>query len=328
MPDRRSSSRVAAIIATMNRPEYVRDAVSSACEQTYDPIEVIVVDGSDNDRTESVIEELRQLYPDTSITYLRNETPQGLPAARNQAITVTDAEYFAFLDDDDQWHPEKTARQMSLLRSSSDDVALVHSGFVGQDKDGNHLFTSTAEYDPPAYPKLLEKNIVATPSTVIVRRKAFEEIGGFDESLRYCEDWDLYLRLARRYRIKYVSDPLIDRTYHDDAMTEDLDTFFRYRERLLEKYADELNQHEMADSAWAYHYKLAGKKYLKAKRGPQARSAYRAALSLEQDIEIAVLCAVLHTLPIDLAVPTIQAIGNLKNRAQTHLRTIPLPLPT
>lgn len=113
----RSYPRVAAVIATMDRPEFVQDAVASACEQTYGAIE-IVIDGSDDNRTETVIKELQQTYLGTPITYVHNNTPQGIPAARNQGIAATNAGYLAFLDDDDRWYPEKTNRQMSVFRST------------------------------------------------------------------------------------------------------------------------------------------------------------------------------------------------------------------
>lgn len=327
MTEGQSDPLVAVIVATMDRPEYVREAVASACEQTYDPIEVVVVDGSETDRTAAVVEDLRRTYPDRSVTYIHNETPRGLPAARNQAVAATNAEFLAFLDDDDRWYREKTARQMSTFRDAPDDLALVHTGYVRRDDDGNHLSTATPDYDRPAYPQLLVKNVVATPSTVVVRRDPFESVGGFDESLRYCEDWDLYLRLTRRYRLDYCSEPLIDRTYHDGAMTEDLDTFFEYRRRLLKKHADELDRHGVTDRAWAFHHKLEGKKYLRTMRGSRARSAYRAALPREPSVDVVVLCALVHALPVGLAVPTIRRLGVLRRRVRAGLGAAPVPVP-
>ena len=320
MPSRRADSRVAAIIATMNRPAYVRDAITSACEQTYGPLEVVIVDGSEDDRTAEVVADLRESFPERSIMYFQNDTPQGLPAARNQAVEATDAEYLAFLDDDDQWYTDKIARQVAMFQSSPEDLALVHTGFVALDDQGNQRFVHRPAYAPPAYQELLEENVIATPSTVMVHRSRFEAVRGFDETLRYCEDWDLYLRMARKYRVDYIHEPLVDHVHHDDAMTRDLDPFFAYRRRLLEKHDEALRCHGMRRRAWVYHYELEGNRYLRAGAGSRSRSAYRKVLSLDPTPDNLVLCIVLHTLPATLAWPTLEWLGTVKNRMGARLR--------
>ncbi len=319
MPSEDSDASVAAILATMNRPEYVRDAIASACEQTHESTEVVVIDDSDDGRTEAVVDELRRTYADVRIRYLHNETSRGLPAARNQGVAATDARFLAFLDDDDRWYPEKTSRQLSLFRSGPDDLALVHSGYVGRYEDGRHKKTVTPEYDHPVYPRILERNFIGTPSTVMVERDAFEAVGGFDETIRFCEDWDLYLRIARNYRCAHVTEPLIERTYHDDAMTEDLEPFFRYREQLLEKYGEQLRRHDVSEQAWTTHYKLVGRKHLEAGNRSRALDAYRAAWSETNDVDFAVICVLLYALPIRFARPPMQTIGKVRSRVGRKL---------
>lgn len=315
---------VAAVVATRNRPEYVRDAVTSACEQTYDALEVVVVDGSDGNQTASVIEEVQSTYPSVTFTYIHNDSPRGLPAARNQAVEVTDADYLAFLDDDDRWHPEKITRQMSCFHSGPDDLALVHTGFVARDNSDDRLFEFTPEYDAPAYPQILVKNIVATPSTVVVRREAFEEIGGFDEQLRYCEDWDFYIRLARNNQFTYIIDPLIDHMYHEETMKNDLETLFTYRKQVLEKHTDELQRHGLADRAWSHHYRLVGERYLQAEQREQAKAAYRRLWQRNRDIKAAIMVTILSTLPIEAALPTIQLLSTLQSRIGAPIQTASL----
>ena len=319
MPPKDSDICVAAILATMNRPEYVRGAIASACEQTHESMEVVVIDDSDDRQTEAVVDELRQTYSDVPITYLHNDTPQGLPAARNQGVAATDARFLAFLDDDDRWNPEKTSRQLSLFRSGPDDLALVHSGYVGRYEDGRHKSTVTPEYDHPAYPRILEENFIGTPSTVMIERDAFEDVSGFDETIRFCEDWDLYIRIARNYRCAYVTEPLIERTYHDDAMIEDLEPFFKYRKRLLEKYEEERQRHDFSERAWTTHYRLVGRKHLEAGNRRRARDAYRVAWSMTNDVDFAVMCVLLYALPIRFALPTMQKIGKAKSRLDRRL---------
>ena len=148
---------------------------------------------------------------------------------------------------------------------------------------------------------------------------AFEAAGGFDETIRFCEDWDLYIRIAREYRFAYVSDPLIERTYHADAMTEDLEPFFKYRKRLLEKYEDQLLRHDVSDRAWTIHYRLLGRKHLEAGNRSRARDAYRTAWSVTNEVDFAVMCVLLYVLPISFARPTMQTIGEARARVDRRL---------
>lgn len=313
---------VAAIIATMNRPNYARDAIRSVCEQTYDPLELVIVDGSIDDETETVVEEFRESSPRTPITYIRNHTPQGLPAARNQAVAATDVEYLAFLDDDDQWRPEKITRQMEVFDSRPDTLGLVHTSFVGWNDDGSHLFTFVPDYEDAVYPELLVRNLVATPSSVMVRREPFETIGGFDEELRFCEDWDFYLRLARNYDFEYLSKPLVDRRYHDEAMTEDAELFLKYRAELLQKHADTLEAYGVADRAWYQHYSIAASKHLEAGNHDEAKYAYRAALVIKREIRLVAGYLLLSMLPDGYVLPTVQALSGLEKQARSTFQTV------
>lgn len=311
-----SDASVAALIATMDRPDHVRKAIESVCQQTYDAIEIVVVDASSDDRTNDVVEELRRSYPDRPFEYVHNDTPRGLPAARNQAVAETDAEYLAFLDDDDRWWPEKTARQLSAFESGTDRLGLVHAGYRAVDGDGGRLFTFVPEYGDTVDPELLVRNTIRTPSSVMVRRDAVEDVGGFDEQLRFCADWDFYLRVSRNYDVDYVAEPMLDRMYHDDAMIEDLESLFTYREALLEKHADTLDAHGVTDRAWATHYRGAGERYLEAGNRSAARAAYYALLTRQRDPRAAVVYLLLWLLPTDYVTPTIDALTAVERRIQ------------
>ena len=307
---------VAALIATMNRPEFVREAITSVCEQSYDPLELVVVDASDDARTEEVVNELKDTYPQRQFTYVHNDTPRGLPAARNQAVSVTDAEYLAFLDDDDQWRPEKIERQMSIFQSGGDDLALVHTGYIGRDEHGSRVSSYIPEYDDFSFTDILGWNVVTTPSTVIVRRNALEAVGGFDETLQYCADWDFYIRVARDYQFESVSEPLVERTYHDGSMMEDLDEFFKYRAKLIEKHEPTLKAHGMADSVWKNHYRRAAETYLEAGRRVDAKNAYRASLTKAFDSRTVIAYALSSALPGRYVLPTLNRLSRIEDRIQ------------
>lgn len=250
--------RVAAVIPTMNRAERLEGALESVFSQTYDEIEAIVVDGGSEDRTPEVVAEFQADFSG-QVSYVRNEEPQGLPAARNRGIEETDAELLAFLDDDDRWHPSKIERQVERLNTGG--AGLCYTGLVSETPDGEHVHTKRPTLEGDIYEEMLVRNDLGTPSTVLVTREAFEEVGRFDEELRYQEDWDLYIRVAREYEIACVSEPLVTRLYHTDAMSRDVETQKEYRERILERYADALRQRDLEAAARAIHHRDAGIMY-------------------------------------------------------------------
>lgn len=193
---------VSVIVPTFNCTRFVGEAISSVLSQDYSNIELIVVDdGSTDDTVECV-----QQYA-TRLQVLRLDNA-GPAAARNRGATAARGEFLAFLDCDDVWLPGKlTAQVQHLLRNPG--VGLVH-GFETDwcpDKTGaypspsnyvtNHDSVKLIESDSGwVYPELLSSFWLCT-STVMLRRELFERVGGFDETYRIGEDYDLWLRLSR-----------------------------------------------------------------------------------------------------------------------------------
>ncbi|WP_138004370.1 glycosyltransferase family 2 protein [Halalkalirubrum salinum] len=310
----RETATVAAVIATMNRPGYVREAIESACEQTYGHIEIVVVDGSDDQRTATVVSELRSTYPERRIVYRHNDEPKGLPAARNQAIAETDAAYIAFLDDDDRWHPQKTKKQLSRFESSDGSVGLVYTGAYHIDERGTRLRTIRPCSDELTILELSVENVIGTPSSVMVTREAFDWVGGFDESMRYCEDWDFYLRVASAYDIACIAEPLIDRRYHDESMIADLDSLFRYRKQLLAKHADTLDAHGTTARAWNKHRRDAAETHLNAGNRAQARELYYTLFVTDGDRRAGIAYLILSLFSADRARSAIHALSAIERQ--------------
>lgn len=193
---------VSAIIPTRDRPRLLERAVRSALEQTGAAVDVVVVDdGSDPPVTLSSLEDPR-------VRIVRLERPQGPAAARNAGVAHSRGEFIAFLDDDDEWRPHKTARQLARAQVGGPLLAGVACGY--------DLWAGSSiigRVRPPAgdLPRALLANPCLAPSTVLLRRAALEAVGGFDPSQRRCEDWDLWVRLADRYRIETLMEVLVDR---------------------------------------------------------------------------------------------------------------------
>jgi glycosyltransferase involved in cell wall biosynthesis len=274
--------RVAAIVPTLNRADRLERALDSVVNQTYDPIEIVVVDGGSTDRTPEVVAEYEASANGKSVTYINNDEPHGLPAARNQGANETDAGYLAFLDDDDRWHPEKIERQIARLQADGDE-AMCYTGLESRTPDGDHVHTKRPTIEGDVYEDILVRNDIGTPSTVLVTREAFESVDGFDEELRHQEDWDFYIRLAREYEVACIPDPLVTRLYHADAMSRDVETQTEYREQIMSRYADQLRSHGVEATARAVHHRDAGVMHCLNGDVRAGNREFRRALSYETD---------------------------------------------
>jgi glycosyltransferase involved in cell wall biosynthesis len=134
----------------------------------------------------------------------------GSGNARNQAVARSRAEYLAFLDDDDQWHPGKIAREMDELMSASNAVVAVVSGYEAW-AHGRLVLRDVPDPAADLHVELLAGPTIA-PSTVLMRRSAFDQVGGFDAALSRIEDWDLWVRLLDRFEIVRIPDVLTTRS--------------------------------------------------------------------------------------------------------------------
>jgi len=212
---------VSVIIPTYNCAPYVAAAVESALSQTYRPIEVIVVDDGSTDDTTAVL----RGYAGRIAALSRPNA--GAAAARNAGVRHAKGEFLAFLDADDLWMPRKLERQMPLF-TEYPEVGLAFTDGSTFDASGEIKPSALKGMAPyfdrvrpwlqagdrdgvvvrPAYPDLLFGNFVL-PAGVVVRRTCLEAVGGFDEGLAVCEDYDLWLRMAQRSPFALVNEVLI-----------------------------------------------------------------------------------------------------------------------
>src|SRR4029077_2815495 len=130
---------------------------------------------------------------DPRVRILRREEQVGAGAARNAGVSVTRGELIAFLDDDDTWRPTKIERQVEML-AEHDDMDAVETGYDLWE-DERLLVRYVPDVDRDLRATLLAKPCMQ-PSTVLLRRSAFEALGGFDPMLARVEDWDLWVRFS------------------------------------------------------------------------------------------------------------------------------------
>jgi glycosyltransferase involved in cell wall biosynthesis len=212
---------VSVIVPTYNHGSFIGKAVQSALQQTYDHLEVIVIDNYSNDNTSEVLARIND--PRVKVFKLRKNKNQGaIAASRNYGVKQSSGEVLAFLDADDSWLPQKLAVQLPHLR---DNVACVSADFIptGDVKYCIKLFSfiTGEEYRDFSYADLVLHNPLVT-SSIILKRERFEKVGGFDESREFfaIEDWELWLRMASELPARHLRQPLI---YYRVTVNKDRD---------------------------------------------------------------------------------------------------------
>jgi glycosyltransferase involved in cell wall biosynthesis len=226
--------KVSVIIPTYNRAELLYAAIASVLGQTFQDFEILVVDDHSPDHTAQVV----QRFHDGRIRYLLHETNKGGAAARNTGIQNSAGEYIAFLDDDDEWLPEKLGMQIALLENSPPEVGCIYTGYLVIDRaSGNILGQKPAVKRGDLSTALLSGNCLGGTSSVLVRRECFNAVGLFDEALPSFQDYDLWIRLAQKFQFDCISRPLLKYYVHDQQIWTNLAALTKGLAIMLNKYA-------------------------------------------------------------------------------------------
>lgn len=206
-----SQPTVSVIIPFYNGEQFISSALDSVFSQTFKDYEVIIVDDGSSLDSVSCLSSRKQ-----SIRYIRQNN-SGVASARNNGIQHSNGEYIAFLDQDDIWLPEKLSLQVNYLESNHE-VALVHSAISFIDVDGALLpeppWAWVKDTGSNALQELIQGNRIAT-SSVLARRMSIIDAGLLRQSLAPADDWDLWLRIAVKYPIGYVSQNTTFYRLHD-----------------------------------------------------------------------------------------------------------------
>ncbi len=282
---------VSVVIPTYERPTFLEGAVETALDQTYNDLEVIVVDdGSETAYVEAVVDE----YSDR-VVGIEHEENRGLSAARNTGIERATGEYVAFLDDDDRWDETKIDRQVRCIESD-DGIGLVTCLSVSVTPDGEVIHVERDAPGGDCSDSMLRKNLIGSPSRVLVRRVALEGVDGFDEQLPTKQDWDLYIRLCQHWLVGAVDDHLCFRTSHE-SMSSSPEAVTRDYRAVLEKHESLIRERGYWEPATAAIAERAGRAYLDHDELRSARSVLKAAISAEPTKRRAALLALSYTHP-------------------------------
>lgn len=226
-------SQVSIIIPTYNRVKLLHSAITSVLNQTFQDFEILVIDDASTDNTREVISR----YRDTRIKYIHHEVNKGEAGSRNTGILHSHAEYIAFLDDDDEWLPEKLQLQIDLFNSCQQEIGVIYTGYLRVDWTKKKILKQTVPIKRGyIYNDMFIQNYVGIPSTIILRRKCFDLVGLFDGSLPYGTDYDMWIRLAKEFHFDYIREPLVKYCVHQERISSHLDARINGLEILLKRY--------------------------------------------------------------------------------------------
>ncbi len=233
-----SDITISVVIPSYNRAHHLERTIDSVLAQSRSADEIIIVDDGSTDNTRVLLE---SKYPQTQTIYQNNK---GVSAARNTGIRQAKNSWIALLDSDDSWHVEKLALQAEALKTNpeylichTNEIWLRDGKFLNQgkkhEKRGGQLFQHCLPL------------CTISPSSVIISKQIFDEVGLFDEDLPACEDYDMWLRICCRYPVYYIEKPLTNKYGgHEDQLSRKYWGIDRFRIVALQKIIESSHLNE------------------------------------------------------------------------------------
>lgn len=222
--------KVSVIVPTYNAMSYIAETVASILNQTFTDFELILIDDGSSDGTAQWITQVA----DPRVKAITQEN-KGKAQTCNIGIRLAQGEYLAFLDHDDLWQPTKLEKQVNCL-DQDPDAGLVTTWLTiidGQSKVTSDVMASSVEGQ--VWQQVIEKNSIHSASIPLIRRRCFETVGMFDETLFPSEDWDMWIRIAARYTFAVVKEPLTQWRQHANNTSNDAQKMLRAGLSVLEK---------------------------------------------------------------------------------------------
>ena len=219
---------ISVVIPSYNRKEFLKRSIDSAINQTKKPFEIIVVDDGSTDGTETMIKS------DYDFVKFIKQKNKGVSAARNIGIEVSIGEWICFLDSDDEWKKDKLEKQINAMKSNpgykffhSNEIWIKNGIRINQKKKHK-------KYGGDIFDKCLDMCRIS-PSSVMIDKTVFDEVGNFNENLVVCEDYELWLRICDKYRVFFIDEPLIIKYGgHQGQLSYSIESIENHRIKALE----------------------------------------------------------------------------------------------
>ncbi|MGN0364326.1 MAG: glycosyltransferase family 2 protein [Suilimivivens sp.] len=234
------NEKISVIIPTFNRANLLECSIQSVLEQTYDNLEVIIVDDGSADNTQEVV----NAFQDNRIVYHKLSSNQGVSNARNAGVSVATASLVAFQDSDDRWRKDKLQKQMEYWRQHPE-FQMIYTAYLYHAEGGEAFVVPSTkvkgDLEGDIFTDLLLRNTVGAP-TILMKKECFLKSGGFDTSLKSLEDWEFAVRFAKDYEIGFVKEPLVDAYLSHGGVSSATGAYYESRCKMLAKYKKEMQE--------------------------------------------------------------------------------------
>jgi len=251
---------VSVIIPTYNRAQIIGRAIESALNQTYQNIELIIIDDGSTDNTMEVIKKYRSW--DKRVKYICHEKNRGGSAARNTGIKIALGKYIAFLDSDDEWLPKKLEKQIIKMKDLPFDIwGGIYCGFYYITNRKYKIIKATKK--GILKKEILKKEVdTGGASTILLTRNTVNEIGLFDESFKRHQDWEYLIRFFRYYKLYSLEEPLVKIYGHNRPKGQDL---VEIKKLYLSKFNEDIQEFgdETMREIYAKHWLEVAKTFAK-----------------------------------------------------------------
>lgn len=195
---------VSVIIPAYNAEKTIQATINSVLKQTLTDLEIIVINDGSTDATEQIVSSFSDLR-----VQLYTYENSGVHVSRNRGIAIATGEFVAFLDSDDLWTIDKLQKQVQGLQNSPD-AAVAYSWINRINESGEFIRRGGySSVQGNVYAELLLCDFLENGSNLLIRKRALDEVGGFDSSFIAADEWDLYIRLAARYEFVLIPEPQI-----------------------------------------------------------------------------------------------------------------------
>lgn len=216
---------ISIVIPTYNRGDLIKRSVESILKQSYQDIEIIVVDDNSSDDTADQIKEINS----SKVKYYRLDKNRGACFARNYGVKKSSGEYIAFQDSDDIWDSSKLEKQLEYLISNNLDIVSCKIKIIGEEKET--IFPENSHID---IDEIYTKNKLST-QTLVGKKQCFLDTP-FDERLPRFQDWDLAINLVKKYNVGILDEVLVDVYMQDNSISKNPGKAEKALQIFLEKY--------------------------------------------------------------------------------------------
>ena len=226
---------VSVIVPTYNRSGLLKNAINSILNQTYQNFEIIIIDDCSTDNTLEIVKQMK----DKRIKYFKNEVSLKATGSRNKGIENSSGDFIAFLDDDDEWYPQKLEIQLEKFKDS--EVGLVYGAIDLYFEALDFKYPTTPSKKGRLFKELLIKNIIGATPSVILRKEALRN-DKFDINFSAREEYDLWIQISKKWKIDYVETSFVKSYYRNniDRISTNLDNYVQGINQLNKKYEKDI----------------------------------------------------------------------------------------